>query len=78
MAKKQRYGPLLRPLQSLKGTGAHAFEPRARMRPWVGRSSGSGVIVAIPILSGSRGVQAVGRILCLPILGGLHHQYVRN
>src|SRR6266480_4383303 len=25
----------------------------------------------------SRGVQAVGRILCLPILGGLHHQYVR-
>jgi hypothetical protein len=25
----------------------------------------------------SRGVQAVGHILCLPILGGLHHQYVR-
>jgi hypothetical protein len=25
----------------------------------------------------SRGVQAVGRILCQPILGGLHHQYVR-
>jgi transposase InsO family protein len=25
----------------------------------------------------SRAVQAVGRILCLPILGGLHHQYVR-
>jgi transposase InsO family protein len=25
----------------------------------------------------SRGVQAVGRILCLPILGGLHHQYIR-
>src|SRR5436305_8740794 len=25
----------------------------------------------------SRGVQAVGRVLCLPILGGLHHQYVR-
>ena len=24
-----------------------------------------------------RDVQAVGRILCLPILGGLHHQYVR-
>ena len=24
-----------------------------------------------------RAVQAVGRILCLPILGGLHHQYVR-
>ena len=24
-----------------------------------------------------RGVEAVGRILCLPILGGLHHQYVR-
>jgi integrase-like protein len=25
----------------------------------------------------SRGVQAVGHILCLPILRGLHHQYVR-
>jgi transposase InsO family protein len=25
----------------------------------------------------SRSVQAVSRILCLPILGGLHHQYVR-
>jgi transposase InsO family protein len=25
----------------------------------------------------SRDVEAVGRILCLPILGGLHHQYVR-
>jgi hypothetical protein len=25
----------------------------------------------------SRGVQTVGHILCLPILGGLHHQYVR-
>src|SRR5207253_7340733 len=25
----------------------------------------------------SRGVQVVGRVLCLPILGGLHHQYVR-
>jgi hypothetical protein len=24
----------------------------------------------------SRGVQAVGHILSLPILGGLHHQYV--
>ena len=24
-----------------------------------------------------RAVQTVGRILCLPILGGLHHQYVR-
>jgi hypothetical protein len=24
-----------------------------------------------------RAVQAVGRILSLPILGGLHHQYVR-
>jgi hypothetical protein len=26
---------------------------------------------------GSRAVQTVGRILCLPILGGLHHHYVR-
>jgi transposase InsO family protein len=26
----------------------------------------------------SRGVEAVGRILCLPILGGLHHQYIRT
>jgi transposase InsO family protein len=25
----------------------------------------------------SRAVQTVGRILCLPILGGLHHHYVR-
>jgi len=25
----------------------------------------------------SRGVEAVGRILCLPILGGLHHHYSR-
>jgi hypothetical protein len=25
----------------------------------------------------SRAVQTVGRIICLPILGGLHHHYVR-
>src|SRR4030088_779521 len=26
---------------------------------------------------GSRGVERAGQILCRPILGGLHHQYVR-
>src|ERR1700682_917059 len=69
------YGPGIRPKDA---TDKEARTPRSRGRSVVVLYNGARTHLSLnkdaPV---PRAVQTVGRILPMPILGGLHHQYVR-